>query len=72
MITKKSKYKTENSSEWLKNWLKNVLTTNNLEYERIELETSLGKTSILAKNRDRKELEPIIFLPGGRTCGKRR
>lgn len=69
MITKKSKYKTKNSREWLENWLENVLTANNLEYERFELETSLGKTSILAKNRNRKELEPIIFLPGGRTCG---
>lgn len=69
MIAKKSKYKTVNSREWLEDWLKKVLQTNHLEYERFELETSLGKTSVLAKNRDRTELDAIIFLPGGRTCG---
>jgi pimeloyl-ACP methyl ester carboxylesterase len=64
-----SKYKNENSRKWLETWLKDVLRTNGLDYERFEVETFLGKTSILAKNRERKDLEPIIFLPGGRTCG---
>lgn len=69
MIAKKSKYKTANSREWLEGWLEKVLRTNDLEYERFELETSLGKTSILAKNREKKNLDAIIFIPGGRTCG---
>jgi pimeloyl-ACP methyl ester carboxylesterase len=64
-----SKYKTENSRKWLETWLKDVLRTNGLDYERFEVETFLGKTSVLAKNRERKDLEPVIFLPGGRTCG---
>jgi len=64
-----SKYKNENSRKWIETWLKDVLRTNNLNYERIEIETFLGKTSILAKNHGRADLEPIIFLPGGRTCG---
>lgn len=66
---RQSKYKNENSRKWLETWLKDVLRTNDLEYERLEVETFLGKTSILAKNHERKDLEPIIFLPGGRTCG---
>src|SRR6185369_10179534 len=55
--------------KWLETWLKDVLRTNRLEYEKFEIETFLGKTSVLAKNHERKDLEPVIFLPGGRTCG---
>lgn len=69
MIAKKSKYKTANSREWLEGWLEQVLQKNDLEYERFELETSLGKTSVLAKNREKENLDAIIFIPGGRTCG---
>jgi pimeloyl-ACP methyl ester carboxylesterase len=65
----RSKYKHENSRRWLETWLKDVLRTNNLQYERLEVETFLGRTSVLAKNREREDLEPVIFLPGGRTCG---
>ena len=50
MAAKKSKYKTENSREWLENWLGKVLTENDLDYERFELTTFPGKTSVLAKN----------------------
>ncbi len=64
-----SKYKTENSRRWLETWLKDVLRTNGLDYQSFETETFLGKTSVLAKNHERQDLEPIIFLPGGRTCG---
>lgn len=64
-----SKYKTADSREWLENWLENVLRANDLEYERLEVETFLGKTSVLAKNHGREDLEAVIFLPGGRTCG---
>src|SRR5829696_3381803 len=66
---RQSKYKNENSRRWLETWLRDVLRTNNLDYQRFDIETSLGKTSILSKNHDRKDLEPVIFLPGGRTCG---
>ena len=69
MIAKKSKYKTADSRQWLEGWRENVLQTNDLEYEKFELETSLGITSILAKNRGKTESDAIIFLPGGRTCG---
>jgi pimeloyl-ACP methyl ester carboxylesterase len=64
-----SKYKNENSRKWLETWLKDVLRTNNLDYERLEIETFLGKTGVLAKNHEREDLEAVIFLPGGRTCG---
>lgn len=66
---RESNYKTETSRAWLETWLGNVLRTNNLVYERFEIETFLGKTSVLAKNREREDLEAVIFLPGGRTCG---
>jgi pimeloyl-ACP methyl ester carboxylesterase len=66
---RRSKYKTADSRRWLETWLENVLKTNALEYERFEVETFLGKTSVLAKNRERADLEAVIFLPGGRTCG---
>ncbi len=66
---RQSKYKNENSRKWLETWLKDVLRTNNLDYERLEVETFLGKTRVLAKNHERQDLEPVIFLPGGRTSG---
>ncbi|HEY0427697.1 MAG TPA: alpha/beta hydrolase [Pyrinomonadaceae bacterium] len=69
MTAKKSKYKTKDSREWLEKWLEDVLKTDNLDYERLNFPTLLGNTSILAKNHGRKELEPLVFLPGGRTCG---
>jgi pimeloyl-ACP methyl ester carboxylesterase len=64
-----SKYKDENSRRWVENWLVNVLKTNDLPYERFEIETFLGKTSVLAVNHERADLEAVVFLPGGRTCG---
>lgn len=66
---RRSRYKNENSLRWLETWLKDVLRTNDLVYEKFEVETFLGKTSVLAKNRERTDLEAVIFLPGGRTCG---
>jgi pimeloyl-ACP methyl ester carboxylesterase len=66
---RQSKYKNENSRRWLEEWLKDVLRTNRLDYERLEVETFLGTTSVLAKNHHRNDLEPVVFLPGGRTCG---
>lgn len=69
MIFKHSKYKTNDSREWLETWLADVLRTGGLDYRRVELSTQLGRTSVLAKNHERKDLEPIVFLPGGRTCG---
>jgi pimeloyl-ACP methyl ester carboxylesterase len=69
MVLKQSKYKTKDSREWLEDWLADVLRANNLDYQRLNLQTFLGNTSVLAKNHERKELEPLIFLPGGRTCG---
>jgi pimeloyl-ACP methyl ester carboxylesterase len=64
-----SQYKNENSRKWLETWLGDVLRSNALEYQRFDVETYLGNTSVLAKNHTREDLEPVIFLPGGRTCG---
>ncbi len=66
---RQSRYKNENSRRWIERWLNDVLRTNNLEYERFEVETFLGKTSVLAQNHERADMEAVIFLPGGRTCG---
>ncbi|MET0753664.1 MAG: alpha/beta hydrolase [Pyrinomonadaceae bacterium] len=66
---KKSFYRGRESREWLEGWLADVFKVNNLNYKRLNLSTSLSSTKVLAKNHDRKELEPLIFLPGGRTCG---
>ncbi len=66
---KKSFYKGRENREWLEGWLADVFKVNKLDYRRLNLSTSLGSTKVLAKNHDRKELEPLIFLPGGRTCG---
>lgn len=66
---KKSFYKGRESREWLEGWLADVFKVNNLNYKRLNLSTSLGSTKVLAKNHDRAELEPLVFLPGGRTCG---
>lgn len=69
MTMKKSFYKGRESREWLEGWLADVFKVNKLEYKRLNLQTSLGSTKVLAKNHERKDLEPLIFLPGGRTCG---
>lgn len=69
MKINESKYKNADSREWLERWLDDVLRENNLDYQRTELETFLGKTSVLTKNHDRKDFEALVFLPGGRTCG---
>jgi pimeloyl-ACP methyl ester carboxylesterase len=66
---KKSFYKGRESREWLEGWLADVFKVNGLDYKRLNLSTSLGSTKVLAKNHDRAELEPLVFLPGGRTCG---
>jgi len=66
---KKSFYKPKNSREWLEGWLADVLKVNKLDYRVMKVSTSLGMTRMLTKNHDRKELEPLIFLPGGRTPG---
>ena len=61
--------------KWLETWLKDVLRTNDLDYERIEIETFLGKTSVLAKNHGREDLEPVrVFhaVSGRSTSSTRR
>jgi pimeloyl-ACP methyl ester carboxylesterase len=65
---KKSVYKNADGQVWIKNWQDRVLAENGLDYQRLTVETSFGKTSVLAKNRDRQDLPAFVFLPGFRTC----
>ena len=52
-------------SNWTKDWMERVQG----DYEPIVIETAWGRTALLSKNHKRKELEPILFIPGFRTCG---
>ncbi len=66
---KKSVYKNASGQEWMRDWQDRVLAENGLDYERLTVETSFGKVSILAKNQKRTDLPALVYLPGFRTCG---
>ena len=52
---------------YFENWVKRLEKLNNTSYERINLETELGRTVVWALNREKKELKTIVIFPGFRT-----
>lgn len=52
---------------WFNTWASEIERSNNRKYQRIEVQTSLGKTHIWGINTERKGLEPIVIFPGART-----
>ncbi len=52
---------------WFENWVKQLELLNNRSYQRIEVQTSLGKTQVWGHNTEDKNLEPLVIFPGART-----
>lgn len=53
--------------EWFKNWVRQLEQTNARVYEKIEIETALGKTMAYGLNTSDLTLEPLVIFPGART-----
>lgn len=64
-----SSYKSEADKQFVENWVERVQTINSSFYEKLTVDTSFGETVIWGFNHNRQDLEPIVFLPGARTCG---
>ena len=64
-----SSYQTEADRHVVENWVERVQDLNSFSYEKLSTQTSFGETVVWSVNHQRKELEPIVFLPGARTCG---
>ena len=52
---------------WFENWVGRLEQTNGRTYEKIEVETSLGKTMVYGLQTSDKNLEPLVVFPGART-----
>lgn len=64
-----SSYKTEADRKFVETWIERIQTLNQSFYKRLSVETAFGETVVFSFNDDRKDLEPIVFLPGARLCG---
>lgn len=49
--------------------MQDVVRRVTLNYHELDVETTFGTTRLLAARHERKDLEPILFIPGARTCG---
>jgi len=52
---------------WFANWVQQLQTLNQRQYQRFELHTSLGKTHIWGVNTEDETLETLVIFPGART-----
>lgn len=52
---------------WFRNWVAQLELANDRVYEKIEVETSLGKTMVYGLQTSDKALEPLVIFPGART-----
>lgn len=52
---------------WFKNWITQLEIVNKRTYEKIEVETILGKTMVYGLQTSDKNLEPLVIFPGART-----
>ncbi|MEQ1761819.1 MAG: alpha/beta hydrolase [Pyrinomonadaceae bacterium] len=66
---RRSRFKTETAHNWLRNWVRDVSGNLTLSYQELDVETTLGTTRLLAARHEQQDLEPILFIPGARTCG---
>lgn len=63
-----SSYKTADDRLFVENWVERIQTLNQSFYKRLRIETAFGETVVFSFNDDRKDLQPIVFLPGARLC----
>ena len=64
-----SKFKNQAAQTFVEQWIDSTIENSALTYEKLDVETSFGKTRILAVNHSEKHLKPLIYIPGARTCG---
>ena len=66
---KKSKFKNEAAKTFVEQWIDRTIAKSALTYEKIDVETSFGRTRVLAAGHSEKHLKPLVYVPGARTCG---
>ncbi len=52
---------------WFEKWVARLESLNQKKYERLELQTSLGKTCVWGLNLSENRLPPLVIFPGART-----
>ncbi|MEO5943783.1 MAG: alpha/beta fold hydrolase [Ferruginibacter sp.] len=57
----------EKDIAYFESWVKQLESTNRRIYERIEMETALGKTHVWGLNSQDSTLETLVIFPGART-----
>jgi len=57
----------DHDKQWFENWVAQLEKVNNKTYQRIELQTSLGKTHVCGLHTEDESLEPLVIFPGART-----
>ncbi|HEY3429701.1 MAG TPA: alpha/beta hydrolase, partial [Cyclobacteriaceae bacterium] len=57
----------DEDKNWFNRWVEELEKVNNKHYERIEVQTTLGKTHIWGLNTTQSNLETIVIFPGART-----
>jgi pimeloyl-ACP methyl ester carboxylesterase len=57
----------EKDIPWFENWVKQLEHLNQKTYQRINLKTALGKTTVWGLNTEDQGLEPLVIFPGART-----
>ncbi|HRP83326.1 MAG TPA: alpha/beta hydrolase [Saprospiraceae bacterium] len=67
-IYSKSQFKDETADRnYFENWASRLEKNNSRQYERYEIETSLGKTHIWGLNTRDEQLDTLVIFPGART-----
>ena len=67
-IKSKSYFKDEKRDlNYFENWVKQLEKNNGREYERYEIETSLGKTNVWGLYTKEERLDSLVIFPGART-----
>ncbi|WP_245565026.1 alpha/beta fold hydrolase [Spirosoma spitsbergense] len=67
-LKKKSGFRDQQKAvKWFQQWVSQLESLNGKQYERIELETFLGKTWVWGLNNSAATAETIVIFPGART-----
>jgi pimeloyl-ACP methyl ester carboxylesterase len=69
IIMKISKFKTDAARKFTEDWIDSFASESALRYEKLDVDTSFGRTRLLAAGHEKKHLKPLLFVPGARTCG---
>jgi pimeloyl-ACP methyl ester carboxylesterase len=54
-------------AKWFESWVLALEKLNHKKYERIQVETALGRTHVWGLNTTEKDLEALVVFPGART-----